>query len=114
MKQNCSDSIKKKITIVSDGAASYFKYRFQLFELTRAPYDIKWFFSATGHGNGAVDGVGGLIKHYATSRNLREPHEKSIQNVNDFVEHVKKYANAIKIIRLQDVDVEEFRKVKKC
>ena len=52
------------------------------------------------------------IKHYATSHNLREPHEKSIQNANDFVEHVQKYTEAIKIIHLQDVEVEEFRKVK--
>ena len=69
-------------------------------------------FSATGHGKGAVHGVGGLIKHYATSHNLREPHQKSIQNANDFVEHVQKYTDAIKIIYLQDNEVEEFRKVK--
>ena len=64
MKENCCDSIKK-ITILSDGAASHFKNRFQLDELKRAPYDIKWLFSATGHGKGVVDGVDGLIKHYA-------------------------------------------------
>ena len=56
LKGNCCDSIKQ-ITIVSDGAASHFKNRFQLVELKRAPYDIKWLFSATGHGKGAVDGV---------------------------------------------------------
>ena len=111
MKANCCDSLKK-ITIVSDGAASHFKNRFQLYELKRAPFDIKWLFSATGHGKGAVDGVGGLIKHYVTSYNLRESHEKPIQNANDFVEHVPKYTDAIKIIHLQDVEVEEFRKVK--
>ena len=48
----------------------------------------------------------------ATSHNLREPHEKSILNANDFVEHVQKYTDAIKIIHLQDVEVEEFRTVK--
>ena len=57
-------------------------------------------FFATGHGNGPVDGVGGLIKHYATSHNLRESHQESIQNTNDFVEHVQKYTDAIKIIHL--------------
>ena len=88
LKQNCCDSIKK-ITIVSDGATSHFKNRFQLYELKQAPYDIKWLFSVTGHSKGAVDGVGGLIKHYAPSHNLREPHEKSIENANDFVEHFK-------------------------
>ena len=69
-------------------------------------------FSATGHGKGAVDGMGELIKLYPTSHKLREPHEKSIQNDNDFVEHLQKYTDAIKIIHLQDVEVEEFRKVK--
>ena len=56
--------------------------------------------------------MGGLIKHYATSHNLREPHAQLIQNANDFVEHVQKYTDTIKIIHLQDVEVEEFRKVK--
>ena len=66
LKDNCRDSINK-ITIVSDGAASHFKNVFQLYEFKRAPFDIKWLFSATGHGKGAVDGVDELIKHYATS-----------------------------------------------
>ena len=48
-------------------------------------------FSATGHGKGAVDGVGKLKEHYATSHNLRESHEKSIQIANDFLEHVQRY-----------------------
>ena len=111
LKENCCDSIKK-ITIVSDGAASHFKNRFQLDVLKRAPYDIKWFFSATGHGKGAVDGVGGLIKHYATSYNLREPLEEAVQNANDFAIHVQKYTYTIKIIHLQDAEIEQFRKEK--
>ena len=47
-------------------------------------------------------------KALCNSHNFREPHEKSIQNV----EHVQKYIDVIKIIHLQDVEVEEFRKVK--
>ena len=54
--------------------------------------------------------MGWLIQHYATSHNLREPHEKSIQNSTDFVEDLQKYTDAIKIIHLQDG--EESRKVK--
>ena len=88
MKDYCCDSIKK-ITIISDGAASQFKNRFQLDELKRAPYDIKWLFSATGPGKGTVDGVGGLIKHYATWHNLREPLEEAVQNANNFAIHVQ-------------------------
>ena len=69
-------------------------------------------FSATGHGKGAVDEVGGLIKHYATSYNLWEPLEESVQSVNDFAIQVQKYTDAIKIIHLQDVGIEQFRKSK--
>ena len=64
------------------------------------------------HGKGAVGGVGGLSKHYATLHNLRESHEKFIQNTNDFLEHVQRYTDTIKIIHLQDVEIEQFRKVK--
>ena len=95
LKENCCDSIKK-ITIVSDDAAGHFENRFQLDKLIRTPYDIKWLFSATGHGKRAVDGMGGLINHYASSHNLREPLEKAIRNANDFAIHVQKYTHAIK------------------
>ena len=66
-------------------------------------------FSSTRHGKGAVDGVGRLIKHYATSHNVREPLEEAVQNTNDFAIHVQKYTDAIKIIHLQDVEIEQFR-----
>ena len=111
LKENCCNSIKK-ITIVSDSAASHFKNRFQLDELKRVPYDIKWLYSATGHGKGAVDGVGGFIKQYATLHNLREPLEEADKNANDFAIHVEKYTDAIKVIYLQDVEIEPFRKAK--
>ena len=45
------------------------------------------------HGKGAVDGVGGLIKHYATWHNLRELLEEAVQNANDFAIHVQKYTD---------------------
>ena len=69
-------------------------------------------FSTPGHGKGAVDGVGGLIKQYATSHNLQEPLEEAVENANDFAMHVQKYTDAIKIIHLQDVEIEQFRKAK--
>ena len=90
---------------------SNFKNRLQLYELKQAPYDIKWLYSATGHGKGAVDSVGRSKMLLRIIYNLREPYKESIQNSNDFVEHVQKYTDAIKIIHLQDVDVNKFRKV---
>ena len=41
----------------SDGAASQFKQRFTLCEITQLEKDWSWNFFATGHGKGAVDGM---------------------------------------------------------
>jgi len=73
---------------------------------------MKWLFSATGHGKGAVDGIGGLLKHYATLHNLKRVHKESIQNADDFINWVQSYTNAIKIILLQINEIERFRKKK--
>ena len=43
---------------------------------------------------------------------LREPLEEAVQNANDFAIHVQKYTDAIKIIHLQDVEIEQCRKEK--
>uniref|UniRef100_UPI002915D096 hypothetical protein n=1 Tax=Escherichia coli TaxID=562 RepID=UPI002915D096 len=101
-----------KVTIISDGAPSQFKNRFQLHEFKHWFYEMKWLFSATGHGKGAVDGIGGLLKHYATSHNLKRVHEESIKNVDDFINWVQKYTSAIKIILLPINEIERFRKKK--
>jgi len=31
----------------------------------------KWLFSATGHGKGPCDGIGGLVKHFASTQLTR-------------------------------------------
>lgn len=54
------------ISIFSDGAASQFKQRFMFANITfyKEDFDVSvtWNFFASGHGKGAVDGVGGTIK----------------------------------------------------
>ena len=52
------------------------------------------------------------IGHYAASYNLQEFHEKSIYNANDFLENIQRYTADIKIIHLQEVEIEQFRKAK--
>lgn len=111
MKNDSTDSIEQ-ISIVTDGAASHFKNRFQLHEMKNASSNKKWLFSATGHGKGAVDGVGGLVKHYATRHNLQNCHIESIQDANAFVKKVQSYTDAIKLILLPKEDVEVFRQSK--
>lgn len=58
-----------EITVISDDASSHFKNRFQFHEFGIGFHFTKWLFSATGHGKGACDGIGGLLKHYATIHN---------------------------------------------
>lgn len=52
--------------VFSDGCAAQFKNRFNLFNLCFAKEDfgvnMKWSFFASGHGKGAVDGIGATIK----------------------------------------------------
>lgn len=57
----------KCVKIFSDGAASQFKNKFTLSNLLFFGEDFQltaeWNFFATSHGKGAVDGVGGKLKH---------------------------------------------------
>ena len=46
----------------SDGAASQFKQRFTLCEITQLEKNLSWNFFATGHGKGTVDGIGETLK----------------------------------------------------
>ena len=45
-----------------DGAACQLKQRFTLREITQLETNLSWNFSATSHGKGAVDGIGGTLK----------------------------------------------------
>lgn len=101
----------EKIIIISDGAPSHFKNRYQLFEMTKSLVPMEWVYSATGHGKGPCDGVGGLLKHHATKHNLCNPSTAAIQNAEDFTRLVKSYTS-IALILLPKEEVEEFRQQK--
>lgn len=74
----------EEITNISDGAASHFKNRYQFNEMSKSSKKRNWIFSATGHGKGSCDGIGGLVKHYATDHNLRKTHMEAIDNAETF------------------------------
>lgn len=61
----------EKIIIISDGAPIHFKNRYQLFEVSKSLVPMEWVYSATGHGKGPCDGVGGLLKHHATKQSFQ-------------------------------------------
>ena len=59
----------KKIIYFSDGAASQYKNRKNFLNLCHHRNDFgipaEWHFSATSHGKGACDGLGGTVKRLA-------------------------------------------------
>jgi hypothetical protein len=56
----------RHLNIFSDGAASQFKQKYNLCNLTffneTFGIDVAWHFFASGHGKGACDGIGATIK----------------------------------------------------
>ena len=67
----------KEVHIDSDGAASHFKNKDSLFSTTvfQVKYCLErltWTFGAPGHGKGAWDGFGGILKIAATRRIVSE------------------------------------------
>lgn len=100
--------------IISDGAASHFKNRFQFHEMRNSPHQKKWIFSATGHGKGACDGIGGLVKHIATKHNLSTTLLNSIQSAEKFVNVVQSHTPNVCIKLLDANELKKFRTSKKA
>ena len=72
----------KKILYFSDGAASQYKNRKNFINLCNHEADFgiqaEWHFSATSHGKGACDGIGGTVKRLAARASLQRPYEQQI------------------------------------
>ena len=99
----------KEEIIISDGATAHFKNRFQFYELRNSKKNKNWIFSATGHGKGACDGIGGLVKHYATHHNLQKSQLESITNADTFATTVQKYTKAITLLTIPADELKSFR-----
>ena len=72
----------KKIIYFSDGAASQYKNRKNFSNLCHHELDFgikaKWHFSATSHGKGACNGLGGTVKRLAARASLQRPYQEQI------------------------------------
>ena len=72
----------KKIIYFSDGAASQYKNRKNFCNLCHHKLDFgveaEWHFSATSHGKGACDGLGGTVKRLAARTSLQRPYHNQI------------------------------------
>ena len=56
-----------KVIYQSDGTGQHFKQKFSICLAMLQSRDVEWHFSATGHGKGPIDGIGGIVK-----RRIRE------------------------------------------
>ena len=88
-----------KITYFSDGAASQYKNRKNFVNLCSHEADFgmkaEWHFSATSHGKGACDGVGGTVKRLAARASLQKPFDQQIMSPTQLYEWAKENIPAI-------------------
>ena len=72
----------KKIIYFSDGAAPQYKNRKNFLNLCHHKDDFgvkaEWHFSATSHGKGACDGLGGTVKRLAARASLQRPYNDQL------------------------------------
>lgn len=111
IKQNFNVQTFKEIITISDGASANFKNKSQFHEFKKSSIKRRRVFSATGHGKGSCDGIGGLVKHYASKHNLTN--DNLIRNAQDFAFHVKPYTTAISVMVLPVAELVDFRAIKK-
>ena len=75
-------SFPVKIMYFSDGASSQYKNRKNFINLCYHQADFgvsaEWHFSATSHGKGACDGLGGTVKRLAAKASLQRPYQDQI------------------------------------
>ena len=83
-------SLPRKIYYTSDGAASQYKNRKIFINLCHHEEDFgvaaEWHFSATSHGKGTCDGVGGTVKRLAARASLQRPYDQQIMTPRQLFE----------------------------
>lgn len=86
-------SLPLKIFYFSDGAAAQYKNRKNFINLCYHELDFgvpaEWHFSATSHGKGACDGVGGSVKRLAARASLQRPYDEQIMTARQLYEWAK-------------------------
>ena len=66
--------------------------------------NIIWNYSECGHGKGAPDGVGGLLKRTA---DRFVAHDGDMNNIDSFVNYLKSAVQGVKISTVEEYEVEE-------
>ncbi len=99
----------EEILFFSDGAASQFKQRYLIHNLTRMSYEYQlifsWHFFATSHAKGVVDGIGGNTKRMVWKQILTK--KDKCENAADFVNIAKTKTKAIIIEEITQNDIDK-------
>ena len=108
------DDIVEKEIIWSDGPSSEFKNKFMwhLMKTLSKKYakPFMWKFSATSHGKGAVDGVGGKVKLTVRRKVMSKGKDSLVlQNCESFVQAVKKLLKSTSIIHIDRAAIEIYK-----
>lgn len=90
----------------SDGCASQFRSQYAFFMLTKFDPDLKvqWHFFEANHGKGAVDGVGGTVKH-AVYRHVLSG-RVVIKTPQQFAEYADSILEKVSVVYLEQSDLE--------
>ena len=107
------DSVEKEI-IWSDGPSSEFKNKFMrhLMETLSKKYatPFMWKFSATSHGKGVVDGVGGKVKSTVRRKVMSKGKDSLVvQDCESFVQAAKKLLKSTSIIHIDRAAIEIYK-----
>ena len=94
----------KKIHFWSDGCASQFRSQFAFYflNLYNRDLDIYWHFFEVNHDKGAVDGIGGTIKHRVDREVLAK--RIVVKDSKDFAEHANRLLDHIEVLFVENVD----------
>lgn len=103
-KKNHPEHKISSIHYQSDGTGQHFKQKYSLSYITLQNMQIIWHFSATAHGKGPIDGLGGTVK-----RRLREStNSRQIdpRNAKEFADCAKIICPNINIIYVDEKDID--------
>ncbi|CAF2513912.1 unnamed protein product [Rotaria sp. Silwood2] len=97
----------ENINIFSDGAASQFKQRYTIANLTFLSNDyhvnLIWNFFSSGRGRGAVDGVGGTVKRLVWKGVMAK--QCTVRNAKNFAHYANAITKNINIILVNEQDI---------
>jgi hypothetical protein len=107
------DDLQSKLTtkltevdIFSDGAAQHFKQKYMFLwatSLERRGIKVNWHFSATSHGKGAVDGIGGTIKRTVFRAIKARNHHAS--NAKQYADCARDVLHSITILHIDSTAI---------